>query len=155
MSAWQGGTPNVPSWAAVGFSVVIYVKWFKTEVNHSGKPARGRGRAAAHAQERPGVSAASHSFRLLANAVTTIKSVGQPQIPDGPRVTKARFHPEGLMLSLWAGDFETRLISCFPSGSKIKCQKPGLSQWSVVGLRADRPPSRGQSGNTGPGVLSL
>lgn len=47
--------------AGVGFSVVIYVEWFKTEVNRSGKPARERGRsgggggAAAHAQERPRV----------------------------------------------------------------------------------------------------
>lgn len=55
--------PNVPSWATVGFSVVIYVKWFKTEVNHSGKPAAaGAGGAAAHARERPGVFVTPHIF---------------------------------------------------------------------------------------------
>lgn len=132
---------------------MIYVKWFKTEVNHSGKPARGRGRAAAHAQERRVVFAASHSFRVLANTVKTIKTEWGSLKSE--TVTKARFHPEELMFSLWAGDFEARLISYFPSGSKTKCQKPGLSWWLVVGVPADRPPSQGQSGSAGPAVLSL
>lgn len=44
------------SWTGVGFSVVIYVEWFKTEVNRLGKLAgEGGRRAAAHAQELPRV----------------------------------------------------------------------------------------------------
>jgi hypothetical protein len=36
-----GGPPSVPPWTGVGFSVVIYVEWFKTEVNRWGKQREG------------------------------------------------------------------------------------------------------------------
>lgn len=87
---------------------MIYVEWFKTEVNRSGKPARGRGGGpAAHAQERPGVFVTPHSFRLV------LRIQSKPSIVSGAAFNPRgflwpRFHLGVLLLSFWAGGFKTR-----------------------------------------------